>query len=503
MKRSKLFHALTLAPLVIGVPNSAAIAAPGTIRNDMFWKDSSGTPIYSQGGGVLKVGRKYYWYGAKYDASVTYAQNPVPTESGAIFNAVTVYSSTDLVNWRFEGDALKPGSTAHPLRGRWFGRMGVAYNSRTRKYVLASQYSDPVKGAGVFFATSDTPAGPFVFDNLQTRIENLSTQSSGDQTLFIDDDGRPYLVFSNSGTRRELYVAPLRTSDYLQVGPATKVYDAPGGGREGSAIFKRNGLYYFLSSDLHGWNASRTFYMTARNIAGPYSPERILSGTERDFSHVSQNGFLVAVRGSKDTTILYAGDRWSNFASNGLGYNVWVPLSFDGVVPRFNSLSQFDLDAATGTWSVGKGNNYILNPSFEADRVTQTGLAGWRTTWTNLKGVGPTMNVRGGRTGKWALNLAHDDATMGNAVQDVDLPNGRYTLKAWVRASGGQAVARLYAAGHGGPHRVQDLTRPAADWTEVTVPAIQVRTGRVQIGVYVEGQKGQWLNLDDFSLVRD
>ena len=104
----------------------------------------------------------------------------------------------------------------------------------------------------MLFATSDSPAGPFVFERLQARIDNVATPTSGDQTVFIDDDGKPYLIFSNNGDRRQLYVAALRASDYLAIEPATHIYSAPAGGREGNAMFKYKGLYYFCSSDLHG-----------------------------------------------------------------------------------------------------------------------------------------------------------------------------------------------------------------------------------------------------------
>jgi hypothetical protein len=298
-------------------------------------------------------------------------------------------------------------------------------------------------------------------------------------------------------------VAPLRPSDFLQVEAATNIHSTPAGGREGNAMFKHGGLYYFCSSDLHGWNASRSFFMTSPNITGPYTPERIIEGTEADFSHVSQNGFFIPVQGSAGTTVLYAGDRWSNFAGNGHGYHVWTPLSFEGTAPRFNSLSEFTLDAARGTWAAGKGNNYLLNPGFEADRVRQTSVAGWVSSWTSIKGDAPFMNVLDGRTGRWALSLRHAGQTMGSAIQNVTLPNGRYALRVWVKSSGGQRVARLYASGHGGAEVARSLPYPLAQWTEVTLPGIQVATGSVQVGVYSEGKDGDWLSLDDFSLVRE
>ncbi|MFC5462811.1 family 43 glycosylhydrolase [Massilia niabensis] len=502
---------LRLACLSLAIGGSCLVpqAAAGgqTIRNGIFWKDTAGTPIFSQGGGMLKVGDKHYWYGVKYAEAVSYANAPNPATAARAsphFAAVTAYSSMDLVNWTFEGEVMKAGQPGKLADANaWVGRMGVVYNARTRKYVLLTQYGSKSGGAGVLFATSDTPTGPFVVERLQARIGNVASPTSGDQTVFIDDDGQPYLIFSNNGDRRRLYVAPLRTADYLEVEPATQVYHAPAGGREGNAMFKYQGLYYFCSSDLHGWNASRSYCMTSSRVTGPYTPEKLIAGTDADFSHVSQNGFFIPVHGKSGTTILYAGDRWSNFAGNGHGYNIWVPLSFKGAEPRFHSLSEFTLDAANGSWSVGKGNNYVLNPGFEADRVRQTGVAGWVSSWTSLKGDAPFMNTQDARSGRWALTLRHGGETMGSAIQDIVLPNGVYTLKAWVKSSGGQRVARLYASGHGGAEIAQALAGPIGKWTELTLPGIRVDSGAVQVGVYSEGKDGDWLALDDVSLVRE
>lgn len=481
-----------------------AVPAGLTIRNGDFWRDTAGAPIYSQGGGMLKVGSKYYWYGVKYEEAERYIATGKHDGSATKFNAVTAYSSTDLVNWTSEGQVIKAAPAGKVFeRDAWLGRLGVVYHQHTRKYVLITQYGSKSTGNGVLFATSDTPTGPFVYEHLQTQIANVNGAATGDQTVFIDDDGQPYLVFSNSGERRHLYVAPLRASDFLQVGPARLVHRAPAGGREGNAMFKHNGLYYFCSSELHGWNASRSYYMTSKSIDGPYTPERLIAGTEADFSHVSQNGFFIPVAGGKGGMVLFAGDRWSNYAGNGNGYNIWVPLTFDGAAPVFHSVSEFSLDARRGTWQVGKGNNYVRNPGFEADRVAQTGVTGWTTSWTNLKGASPTVNVQDSRTGRWALTLVHDQHTMGSTVQNVTLPNGRYTLKAWVKGSGGQSVARLYAYGHGGPEQESVLTAPRAEWTEVRVPNVDVRNGQVQIGFYSEGRDGQWLKVDDVSLVAE
>src|SRR5262249_42473070 len=136
------------------------------------------------------------------------------------------------------------------------------------------------------------------------------------------------------------------------------------------------------------------------------------------------------------TTIIFAGDRWSDFAGNGLGLNQWMPLSFTGKTPHFNSLSRWSIDAKAGTWTVARGNNYVLNPSFEADRVSMTVPAGWSST--------NGSNVQSGHTGRWSWQLAAN----GRLEQQISaIPGGSYQLSVWVKAS--SSGAQLYAKGCG------------------------------------------------------
>ena len=105
-------------------------------ENDIFWHDTDGNPIYSQGGGIFKFEtdgeEKYYWYGVRYQEAEEYYENPLSSKSNNHFVSVTCYSSTDLVNWTFEGNVV----TREQLSGteemggeevQWVGRLGVAY----------------------------------------------------------------------------------------------------------------------------------------------------------------------------------------------------------------------------------------------------------------------------------------------------------------------------------------------------------------------------------------
>jgi hypothetical protein len=488
------------APSSEASPDAMSPPVGALIQNDVFWKDTSGNPLYSQGGGVLQVGSMFYWYGVQYSGAATYEAKPTGKNSDTTFVAVTCYSSTDLAHWKFEGNALTAASIGAT---GWVGRVGAAYNATTKNYVLVMQYTGN-NGTGELFATSTIPNGAFTYNNVQATLTNVTNNESGDQAVFNDDDGQAYLVFSNADGRSNLYVAELRPADFLAVEPATEVYASTAGGREGNCMYKYGGRYYLNSSDLHGWNASHTYYISAPNITGPYSTEAVIGNTNADFSHVTQSGLFVMVHGTAQTTIVFGGDRWADFAGNGIGFNQWVPLTFDGTAASFQSMSQWSLDVVTGTWSVGPGNNYVLNPSFEADRVTMTQPAGWVTSTNLTGGATPYTNASGGHTGNWKWELTYTAAYQATLDQVIaNVPNGTYTLSTWVESSGGQAVAEVYAKGYGGAEKDYSINTAIGSWTQISISGITVTNGKCDIGVSTTASANQWVSVDDFTLVAD
>jgi hypothetical protein len=260
-------------------------------------------------------------------------------------------------------------------------------------------------------------------------------------------------------------------------------------------MFKHAGTYYFCSSYLHGWNASHTYCIASSKVAGSYSSEFVMQGTDADFSHVSQSGLAFAVNGTSGSFVVFGGDRWSDFAGNGIGYNQWLPVTFNGTTPIFHSLSQWNVDSAAGTWSVGGGNNYVLNPSVEADRVSQSTMAGW-TDSANVS------NHLGGHTGRWSMQQSSSSAYTAGFYQDISLPDGTYTLSAWVKSSGGQKSANLYAKNFGSSEMDRSVSQAIGSWTQVTIPGITVTNGSIQVGVASNANAGNWVYADDFSLVQ-
>ncbi|MCR4760459.1 MAG: dockerin type I repeat-containing protein, partial [Oscillospiraceae bacterium] len=153
-------------------------------------------------------------------------------------------------------------------------------------------------------------------------------------------------------------------------------------------------------------------------------------------------------------------------------------------------------DAQTGEWSVGAGNNYVLNPSFDADRVSQSTLAGWKASGS---GCG---NANGARTGRWCGQLYSGSNFSGKQTQDIALPNGTYTLKAYYKTSGMNS-GKIYISGYGGSEKNVDVKAKTDNWKEITISDIQVTSGKCTVGFEAAGNGGAWLKVDDFSLIRN
>ncbi|MEO6096956.1 MAG: family 43 glycosylhydrolase [Fibrobacteria bacterium] len=461
-----LFFAAGIA--VISLVNS--FAGSQIIQNDVFWKDTDGNPIYAQRGGTLKLGDTWYMYGAIYGSATSYYNQWTGSKATSPGGSTACYTSKDLVNWKFEGSVFKYSG--------WFAGPNVAYNKNTKKYVLIAQ-----AGNDVVFATADKPTGPFVQDHVETPSPMVNG-GTGDATTFIDDDGTPYISCSNKSGRSHVYVIPIRASDYLACEKTIEIYS--GGGREGNCMFNYKGRYFSASSDLHGWNTSHTYYISADKVLGPYGTEKIMTNTELDYSHVTQAGFFITVNGTVDTTVIYCGDRWSDNAGNGVGYNQWCPLTIEGNTVIFNSLSQWSIDAITGTWKVGPGNNYILNPSFEADRIGVGSVVGW-------EGKDPNTSGSHG-AGKYCLSLGSSAKATQNIPQTptiAAIPGGTYEMKAWARGS-----CQISISGFGGA----DMSKSSSgsDWTLISIQNIKISSGKATVSA--SGSGGS-CTMDEFSLI--
>ncbi|MGY1581253.1 RICIN domain-containing protein [Streptomyces sp. MN13] len=308
-----------------------AQAAPQVISNGIQFTDISGNPVHAHGGGIVKVGSYYYWFGEHRNADNT-------------FRYVDAYRSTDLKTWEFRNHVLT--QSTHPeLAVANIERPKVMYNAATGKFVMwmhkenGSDYGE----ARAAVAVSDTVDGDYTW---RGSFRPLGQHMSRDITVFVDTDGTGYMV-SAARENYDLHIYRL-TADYT--GVASLVANPwPGGHREAPALFKRGGVYFMLTSGATGWNPNQQQYATATSLAGPWSSMANVGDTT---AYGSQTAYVLPLQGSTATSYLYLGDRWGNSFGGTVGDSryVWLPLTF----PTATSMSmswtpEVTVDTAAGT----------------------------------------------------------------------------------------------------------------------------------------------------------
>jgi len=92
----------------------------GTIQNNTIWKDTDGNEIWCNGGHMIRQDDTFYWVGYK-------------TKPRMGFRSIKLYSSTNLADWKFENNILRPEGP--------FSILG--WNSTQTKYATSTSLSGP------------------------------------------------------------------------------------------------------------------------------------------------------------------------------------------------------------------------------------------------------------------------------------------------------------------------------------------------------------------------
>ena len=350
---------------VWGLVMAASVGAQSLerITPGQEWPDRKGEHINAHGGGLLFHEGKYYWYGENRPA------RGFTTEVG-----VEVYSSSDLMNWEDEGVALAVSEEAgHDIeRGCIMERPKVVRNPKTGKFVMLFHLELKGKGyaaARVGFAESDSPVGPFRFirslrpnagkwptdfsrrdirkakklkeadykewwtpewreairEGLLLARDVPGGQMSRDMTVYVDDDGKAYHIYS-AEENLTLNLAEL-TDDYLDF-TGRYVRIAPGGQNEAPTIFKRDGVYWMITSGCTGWAPNEARMFKAASLWGPW--EQLPSpfvGKDAKKSFHTQGTYIFKVEGTEDGFVFMA-DRW-NPQSLKNSRHIWLPIDFE------------------------------------------------------------------------------------------------------------------------------------------------------------------------------
>jgi len=319
----------------------------GAIRSGELWLDDKGEHINAHGGGIMKYGDTYYWFGEHKDERTSDA-----------LVGVMCYASKDLVNWSNCGVALSVSNEAgHDIeRGCILERPKVIYNPVTKKFCM--WFHLELKGQGYNaarygVAVADRPEGPYKF--LYSSRANAGTwpvesspmdfdeylkrdfgmgQMSRDMTLYVDDDGKAYHIFS-SEENFTLHIAEL-TADYLHHnGRYTRV--APGGQNEAPAIFKHDGTYWMITSGCTGWAPNEARMFSAPGIMGPWTQHpNPCRGPNAEKTFGGQSTFVLPVEGR----YIFMADIWRPHHPIDARY-IWLPIEFEDGKPVIRWLDEW------------------------------------------------------------------------------------------------------------------------------------------------------------------
>ncbi len=238
----------------------AALAAPaadvwhadngdGTFTNPLLWGDWPDPD-------VIRVDDTFYM--------VSTSMHYVP--------GVPILQSKDLVNWTMAGYALDR-YTEHPgydmqggtlyINGAW---ASTIRHHNGKFYVgFCTPYGRGTETGHFSLCEAEDVRGPW--------RRTIFPEYLYDPGLFIDDDGRAYVVHGQ-GT---LWLTPLAEDLRSVAGPATKIWQGGfkkdrslggGFGMEGSHMYKVNGWYYILcpAGGTGGWQVC----LRSKNLRGPY-----------------------------------------------------------------------------------------------------------------------------------------------------------------------------------------------------------------------------------------
>jgi len=329
-----LFFAIALCGALFLETGAFAQAVAVPVDGKMY--DTDRHLVNAHGAGIMYHDGVYYLFG-EIKKGKTWR---VPKQSWEDYRVpaggISCYSSADLKHWKYRGVALapvkgKPGSDIDT--GKVIERPKVIYNSKTKQFVMwmhidAKDYSYSQSG----LAVSKTPAGPYRYAGSVKPNGNMAR----DMTLFKDDDGRAYLIYSSE--QNNTVQVCLLSDDYLH---PTKTYSRilVNRRREAPALFKNNGKYYLVTSDCSGWSPNAATYAVAYKVLGPYKEYgNPCKGAGANTTFQSQSTYVLPVKGKN--TYLFMADRWNKTDLEKSDY-LWLPLTVtNGKVEIRNSANK-------------------------------------------------------------------------------------------------------------------------------------------------------------------
>ncbi len=261
MKHKKMFLGLMLVFSIVHhhlIFAQSSDHGDGTFSNPVLWGDFPDPD-------VIRVGNKYY----------------MVSTSMHYFPGVTIMESEDLVNWKIASNAVEEFKVdpAYDLidghryaKGQWATSIRYFNN---QFYVLFNTNTE-----GSFMCTAPSAQGPWKMN----FIPNAGVYDPG---LFIDHDGRVYVVHGNT----DIFVTEL-TADGLNVKtPRKQIYKGHRRGLEGNRCYHIGDYYYIYCT--YGGGQGTQVCLRSKSLYGPFEEREVMKDMVNYAPTILHQGCLI------------------------------------------------------------------------------------------------------------------------------------------------------------------------------------------------------------------
>jgi beta-xylosidase len=204
-----------------------------------------------------------------------------------------ILQSKDLVNWKIISHAVKDITEISPDlnwnkmncygRGIWAG--SIRYHDK--KFWIYFGTPDE----GYFMSTSVSIVGPW------EPLHNVIAEKGWDDCCpFWDDDGQCYLVGTNFSDNYKIHLFKMTPDGKAIIKKSDKVIHQSDGS-EANKLYKISGLYYHLFSEVKSGGGRALMMERSKKIGGPYTEEKQLSYTQKQFNEPNQGGLIQTEKG--------------------------------------------------------------------------------------------------------------------------------------------------------------------------------------------------------------
>lgn len=293
------------------------------------WFDQNGKVVSAHGANIIKDKGKFYLFGEAH------------SDTSNVFAGFNCYSSKDLYNWKFENSALPVQKSGKLGPNRVGERCKVLKNPKTEEYIMY-MHADSItyKDQFVGYATANKITGPYQFKG--PLLFKGKPIKKWDMGVFQDTDGAGYILIHGG----EIYKL---SDDYKAV--VEQINKNMTSGFEAPTMLKNNGMYYLIGSHLSSWERNDNYYYTSNSINGPWVSKGIFAPAG-SLTHNSQATFVLPIAGTKATTYLFMGDRWSFPKQASAATYVWQPLLISDntlSIPTYQEAWQIDTTTGIAT----------------------------------------------------------------------------------------------------------------------------------------------------------